>query len=235
MKVLVVDDEPLARGLLIEYLQAYPEVTGVIQAQDGFEALKQLQQEQPDLIFLDIQMPRLTGLEVVELAEDLPAVVFTTAFDQYAVKAFEAEALDYLLKPIAQERFDKAMKKFLAGQQKKIETEKLPSAAEASTRIAVRDRGAIVFVQVDQLIYAEAQDDLVKLVTLNGTFYKTMTLSKLEQSLPQHKFVRVHRSYLIQLGYMQRLEQLGKGSYQALMQNGDKLPVSESGYARLRV
>ncbi len=234
MKVLIVDDEPLARMLLQEYLQTYPQFQEVRQAGDGFEALKQLAAFGPDLVLLDIQMPRLTGFEVLELAENPPPVIFTTAFDQYAIRAFEAAAIDYLLKPIGQDRFDKAIQRFLAGQQPRLDASLLPAPSEVSTRIAVRDRGAVVFVPTDSLLYCEAQDDLVKLVTTTAVYYKTITMAKLEASLPPAKFVRVHRSFILQLGYMDRLEPYGKGSYQAIMTNGDRVAVSEAGYAKLR-
>lgn len=234
MDVLVVDDEPLARQLMLEYLQAYPQITSIRQAGDGFTALKLAQESKPDLMILDVQMPKLTGLEVVELLADPPAVIFATAFDHYAVQAFEAAAIDYLLKPVSQTRFNKAMDRVLAGGANGVKQEMLPSPAEAAHRLAVRHRGAVVLVPVPSIIYIQAEDDLMKIVTADQVYYKTSTLTKLEQSLPAHVFMRVHRSIVVQVGLIQRLEGTGTGSHQALMNNGDRVPVSESGYARLR-
>jgi len=231
MKVLIVDDEPLARMLILEYLKPHQEVTEINQAGDGFEALKAITNSEPDLVFLDIQMPKLTGFEVLELTERKPAVIFTTAFDKYALQAFEAAALDYLLKPIAQDRFDKAFARFLASKPTAIDANQLPSMP--ITRIAVRERGVVIFIPTESILYFEAQDDLVRIVTKQQSHYKTITLAKLEASLPKAQFVRVHRSYIIQIGYLQKLVPYGKSSYQAIMDNGDTVAVSEAGYKML--
>lgn len=234
MKVLLVDDEPLARMLLREYLAPYTQFKEIIEAADGFTALKMVQEEKPDLLLLDVQMPKLTGLEVVELLPTPVPVIFTTAFEQYAVQAFEAAAVDYLLKPIAQNRFNKAIDRFLQGLHPQMDAEKLPAAAEASDRIAVRHRGGVVLVPVKSIIYLQAEDDMVRIITPEQEYLKTITLTKLEQSLPKSQFVRVHRSVIVNLSCMKRIVSTATGSYQAEMSNGQKVSVSDAGYARLR-
>jgi len=173
-KVIVIDDEPLARSIILDYLSNYPEVTVMEECGDGFEAAKAIALHQPDLIFLDIQMPKITGFEVLELLEEKPDTIFTTAFDEYAIKAFEQHAIDYLLKPISQSRFDAAMKKFFLlrnGKGMKPDTQVLQSI-QPLERIVVKTGTKIKIIPVDDIIYLQADDDYVQIHTKEGSFLK---------------------------------------------------------------
>lgn len=239
-KVIIIDDEPLARSIVVEYLQQHPEMEVVQQCGDGFEGLKAIQQHQPDLIFLDIQMPKITGFEMLELIEQPPGVIFTTAFDEYAIKAFESHAVDYLLKPFNQERFDKAIAKW--SEQKASAAEKstqsvVESAAASPSqrhRIVVRNGSKIKIISVADVFYLEAADDYVKIHTQEGYFLKNKTMTHFEQSLDEHLFVRSHRSYIINVQQITRIDQYEKDSHVAVLRSGAKVPVSRSGYGRLK-
>jgi two-component system, LytTR family, response regulator len=240
IKVVIIDDEPLARSIVREYLATYPEVEICAECGDGFEGLKAIAQYKPFLIFLDIQMPKINGFEMLELAENPPAIIFTTAFDEYAMKAFEFHALDYLQKPFSKERFDKAMKKWLAlhkdGRTQLLspalhETVKQP---EERTRIVVREGGNIRIVPVAEVNYIEAYDDYVKIFATKEMFLKKKTMGYYEQTLDARQFVRVHRSYIIQLSQLTKIEPLEKETYQVLLKSGAKIPVSKTGYIRLK-
>jgi two-component system LytT family response regulator len=239
MNVIIIDDEPLARSIVKEYLQLYSEVKIVAECNDGFEGLKAIQQYEPDLIFLDIQMPKINGFEMLELIEDPPAVIFTTAFDEYAIKAFESNAVDYLLKPFSKERFDKAIQKYL--QQQKPSSEKtgavLESAAQSAVqqnRIVVKDGSKIKIIPVAQIHYLEAADDYVKIFTAEGSFLKKKTMSYFEQSLSAFQFVRVHRSYIVSTQLITRIDAYEKDGHLLLLSTGAKLPVSKGGYTKLK-
>src|SRR6201992_1979313 len=182
-RVLIIDDEPLARMVVLEYLQGFKDEIEVIQeCNDGFEGLKAIQQHQPDLIFLDIQMPKINGFEMLELVEQPPAVIFTTAYDEYAIKAFEAHAVDYLLKPFSKERFDKAVQKFLEQQinivEKPLPAQLLESASQTpaqSQRVVIKIGTKIKIIPVQDIFYLEAADDFVKIHTAEGSFLKNKT------------------------------------------------------------
>ncbi|OSZ73591.1 DNA-binding response regulator [Chitinophagaceae bacterium IBVUCB2] len=239
-KVIIIDDEPLARSIVIEYLQNHPELEVVQQCGDGFEGLKAIQQYQPDLIFLDIQMPKITGFEMLELIEQPPGVIFTTAFDEYAIKAFESHAVDYLLKPFNQERFDKAIARW--SEQKAAVAEKstqgvLESAASSPSqrhRIVVRNGSKIKIISVSDVQYLEAADDYVKIHTQEGYFLKNKTMTHFEQSLDEQQFVRSHRSYIVNVQQITRIDPYEKDSHVAILRSGAKVPVSRSGYGRLK-
>lgn len=240
MKVIIIDDEPLARSIVREYLQSFPEMEIVAECGDGFEGLKSIQQLQPDLIFLDVQMPKINGFEMLELVDDPPAVVFTTAFEEYALKAFESQAVDYLLKPFSKERFDKAMLRWqqqsLAERQQTAQ-EALQLAAQQSqqqNRIVVKDGSKIRIIPAMQIHYLEAADDYVKIHTAEGVFLKNKTMSYFEQILAPDQFVRIHRSYLVQVSLITRIDPYEKDSHLVVLSVGVKLPVSRSGYARLK-
>jgi two-component system LytT family response regulator len=239
-KVILIDDEPLARQLVKTFLKTFAQMEVVAECANGFEGFKAIQELQPDLIFLDVQMPRLNGMEMLELIENPPAVIFTTAFDEYAMKAFEMNAADYLLKPVTRERFDKAIKKWLnikATAQKQPDNEKLfstPVVEGYQNRIVVKDNGMIRIIPEQNIQYVEASDDYIKIVTPAGTFLKKNTLSHLEQTLDPQKFVRVHRSYLLPVAQLARIEPYEKDGHIALLQNGAKIPVSKSGMAKLK-
>src|SRR5687767_7122486 len=204
MKVIIIDDEPLARSIVKEYLQKHPELKIIQECNDGFEGVKAIMQHQPDLIFLDIQMPKINGFEMLELVEQPPAVIFTTAFDEYAIKAFESHAIDYLLKPFSKERFDKAVQKWLSQRQTTEEKNKTLiqeeiRQPEERNRVVVKESGNIRIIPVEEIQYIEAYDDYVKIFTMKEMFLKKKTMSFYEHSLDASQFVRVHRSYIVQL------------------------------------
>jgi two-component system LytT family response regulator len=241
MNVIIIDDEPLARSLVLEYLQPYAQVAVVQECNDGFAGVKAIQQHKPDLIFLDIQMPKINGFEMLELIEQPPAVIFTTAFDEYALKAFELHAIDYLLKPFTKERFDKALHKFLH-QQPVTETAPqtqalLETASQSPTqqdRIVVKSGTKIHIIPIHEVTYLEADDDFVKIHTAQGMFMKNRTMQYFEQSLDARQFVRVHRSYMIQVQQVTRIDPYQKDTYTAVLRSGAQIPVSRSGYVKLR-
>jgi two-component system, LytTR family, response regulator len=238
-KAILIDDEPLARQLVRAFLQPYTEIEIAAECADGFEGFKTIQEHQPDLVFLDVQMPRVNGFEMLELLDNPPSVIFTTAFDEYALKAFEAHAVDYLLKPITKERFAKAMQKWLQQaavrkhpQMEQLLQEKVYEGYQH--RIVVKDQGMIRIIVSQDIHYIEACDDYVKIFTKNGNYLKKSTLSHIEQSLDPKQFVRVHRSYLIPVSQLQRIEPYEKDSHIALLQCGAKVSVSKSGMAKLK-
>lgn len=236
IKTLIVDDEPLAAGLVKEFLSAYPQFEVVAICHDGFEALKAVQLFQPELIFLDIQMPKITGFELLELLENPPAVLFTTAFDQYAVQAFDVKGIDYLVKPFSEARFAQAITRFLSQQKTKIVPEAVdyPVSEERNKRIVVRVKNEIKIIQTHEVRYFEAEDDYISIHTQEGKFLKKMTMKQLEESLDPEKFARIHRSFLVNLQEVAGLEPYEKESYLLRLRSGQKIPVSKSGYARLR-
>jgi len=239
MNIVIIDDEPLARSIVKEYLQSYDEIKIIAECNDGFEGLKAIQQHEPDLIFLDIQMPKINGFEMLELIENPPPVIFTTAFDEYAIKAFESNAVDYLLKPFSKDRFDKAIQKYL--HQKKVSPQKteaiLESAAQSpvqQNRVVVKDGSKIKIIPVNQIQYLEAADDYVKIFTAEGSFLKKKTMSYFEQSLQAFQFARVHRSYIVNTQLITRIDAYEKDSHLLLLSTGAKLPVSKAGYSKLK-
>ncbi|MBL8113994.1 MAG: response regulator [Acidobacteria bacterium] len=238
MRALVVDDEVLARRLVVEMLATHPEVTVVGECSNGFEAVKAVSETKPDLLFLDVQMPRLSGFEVLELLEAAPeprpAVIFLTAYDQYALRAFEVNAVDYLLKPFSQSRFDAALDRA------RERVAAVPSAATTLSdaarapgtrldRIAIRDGTTVFVLPLAELSYVRAQDDYVLLVSHEREHLKQQTLASLEAQLPPERFVRIHRSFLLNV---ERLARLEPGT--AVLRDGTKLPVSRTGAQRLR-
>lgn len=239
IKVVLIDDEPLARSVVNEYLQHYPEVTVLQECNDGFEGLKAISQHQPDLIFLDVQMPKINGFEMLELIDQPPSVIFTTAFDEYAIRAFESQAIDYLLKPFSKERFDKAMKKWLSARKAGVETS-VPDLAERSqqpeesNRVVVKKGSNIVIIPVHNIHFIEAFDDYVKIHTKDGFFLKKKTMSYFEKTFDSRQFVRVHRSYLLNIQELTRIEPAEKDNHVALLKSGGKVPLSATGYSRLK-
>jgi two-component system LytT family response regulator len=237
MKAVIIDDEPLARNIVKEYLQSYPDVEVVAECNDGFEGIKSIQQYEPGLIFLDIQMPKINGFEMLELIDNAPTVIFTTAFDEFAIKAFESNAIDYLLKPFSKERFDRAMQKFLhhAGtQQTQLVIETAAQSPAQQNRIVVKDGSKIKIIPIHQVNYLEAADDYVKIVTAEGSFLKKRTMAFFDQSLTPFQFVRIHRSYIINSQLITRIDAHEKDSHLVLLSTGIKLPVSKTGYAKLK-
>ena len=244
MKALIIDDEELARAVVREHLAAYPDVEVVAECANGFEALKAAAEFHPDLIFLDIQMPKLDGFEVLELLEAegrRPAVVFVTAYDQHALRAFEAHAVDYLLKPFSKERFDAALAKaqMLHGAQAMAPppaTELAASARQGKPleRIVVKDGPKVTVIHLDRLDWVQAQDDYVLLRTEGRNLLKQQTLASLESQLDSSRFIRIHRSYLLNLDRLVRIELDTKEHRDAILRDGARLPVSRAGYQRLR-
>ena len=237
-KVIIIDDEPLARSLVKKHLAKHAEFEIIGECGDGFEASKSIIKNNPDLIFLDIQMPRISGFELLEILENPPSVIFTTAFDEFALKAFESNAIDYLLKPFSSERFDKAINKFLTMhpdqvQLKKLLNEVLPQQTDHD-RIVVKNGADIRIVPIAEIIYIEAMDDYVKIFTRNGMFMKKQTLAFYEKQLEEKSFVRIHRSILLNSKELYRIEPGEKDQYLAITKSGKKLSLSRQGYSRLR-
>ncbi|MBI5856345.1 MAG: LytTR family transcriptional regulator DNA-binding domain-containing protein [Sphingobacteriales bacterium] len=239
-KVIIIDDEPLARSIVKEYLQKHPELQLIAECGDGFEGVKTIQQHQPDLIFLDIQMPKINGFEMLELIDQPPAVIFTTAFDEYAIKAFEAHAIDYLLKPFDQQRFDKAIAKWEEQKTKdagNITQELLETASQSpaqNQRIVIKDGSKIKIIPVHEVQYLEAADDYVKVHTKDGYFLKNKTMNHFEQVLDANQFVRSHRSYIVNVQQITRIDPYEKDGHVAVLRSGVKVPVSRNGYGKLR-
>lgn len=244
MKVVIIDDEPLARSIVREYLQKHPQLEIAQECNDGFEGVKAIQQHQPDLVFLDIQMPKINGFEMLELIEQPPAVIFATAFDEYAIRAFEAHAIDYLLKPFNQERFDKAIAKWSEkntaaanATTEKATQDLLETASQSpsqSNRIVVKNGSKIKIIPVHDVQYLEAADDYVKVHTGEGYFLKNKTMNHFEQVLDGQQFVRSHRSYIVNVQQITRIDPYEKDNHVAILKSGVKVPVSRSGYVKLR-
>ncbi|HEU4950356.1 MAG TPA: response regulator [Holophagaceae bacterium] len=240
LRVLIVDDEELARAVVREHLVAHADVEILGEAANGFEAVKLATELKPDLVFLDVQMPKLDGFEVLALLDGPPAVVFVTAYDQHALRAFDAHAVDYLLKPFAKARFDAALDKARRALGARP-TPDLASALQTTARegrpldrIVVKDGAKVTLVPLDRLDYVQAQDDYVLLRTEGRDLLKQQTLSSLESQLDGTRFIRIHRSYILNLDRLVRLEQDSKEHWEALLREGTRLPVSKTGYQRLR-
>lgn len=238
MKIIIVDDEPLARSIIKEYLQGYDDIELIQECNDGFEGIKAIMQHQPDLIFLDVQMPKINGFEMLELIEKPPSVIFTTAFDEYAIKAFDNHAVDYLLKPFNKERFDKALQKWREkGNNPGNQSSLLAVVAKSqpqNNRIVVKTTGKIQIIPVQEIDYLEAADDYVKIITKKGVYLKNRTMNHFEEVLDPQHFVRTHRSFIVNILMISRIDPYEKDSHIAVLQSGVKIPVSKSGYARLR-
>ena len=237
---LVVDDEELARALVLEHLAAHPEIRVLAPCRDGFEAVRTAAETRPDLLFLDIQMPRLDGFDVLELLEPGPAVVFITAHDRHAIRAFEVHAVDYLLKPFSEERFEQA----LARAKARCAAGRAgpdPAALAASARpgpylerLVVKEGTRVTLVPLAKVDYIQAQDDYVLVQTAERGHLKEQTLASLEPRLDPGAFLRIHRSFIVRLDRLARLERAGGDRWVAVLTGGARLPVSRSGHARLR-
>jgi two-component system LytT family response regulator len=250
LRAVIVDDEAPARGLLREYLAAHPDVEVVGECANGFEAVKRIGDLAPDLVFLDVQMPKLDGFEVLELLAPGPAIVFCTAYDEYALRAFEVHAVDYLLKPFGRERLDAALgrvRERIAGAAapgaapgvgRPASAGALSAAARApghfAERLIVRDGAEVHVIPVAQVDLLEAQDDYVAIHAGGKSWLKQQPLSELAETLDPARFVRVHRSYVVPLDRIARIEPWGKDSRVAVLRDGREVPVSRGGYQRLR-
>jgi two-component system LytT family response regulator len=238
MKAILIDDEPLARSLLAELLEDEKDIQIVASCNDGFEGMKAIQEHQPDLIFLDIQMPKITGFELLEILDHPPRVIFTTAYDEYALKAFEVNALDYLLKPVSVERLRKALEKVRSQMSQPAASPaadlKLLQMPEQSQRIVVKDGGHIKIIPLPEVLYIEAADDYVKVTTADKYFLKHQRMAHFEAQLPAHQFVRVHRSYIVNVQHIHKVELYEKENYCVILRNNARIPVSRSGYGKLK-
>lgn len=239
LRVVIVDDEPLARTVIREFLVNHPGVEVAAECGNGFDAVKAVSELSPDLMFLDIQMPKLDGFEVLELLGREIPVVFTTAFDQYALRAFEVHAVDYLLKPFDEPRFAEALSRARARIQAK---ESLPVEALVADarprqapleRVLIRDGSQVHVIPVERIDYVEAQDDYVCFKAEGKDYLKDQTMAAVESLLDPTRFVRIHRSYLLNIERIARVELYAKDSRVAILRDGRRLPVSRAGYTRL--
>ena len=239
IRALLVDDEELARHVLRELLKCHPEVEIAGECANGFDALKAVAEQKPDLIFLDVQMPKLTGFDVLELIGTEIPVVFVTAYDQHAMRAFEVHAVDYLLKPVGRERFEAALTR---AKERVMEKRPMPAELAATARppqqflerVVVRDGTRVTLIPVAKLDYVEAQDDYVALASQGAKHLKQQTIASVEAALDPARFVRIHRSYIVNFERVARIEPYGKDSRLAILSDGTRLPVSRTGYARLK-
>ena len=242
IKALIIEDEAPAREIIKHYLKDYDNIELAGECQDGFSGLKSISEIKPDLVFLDVQMPKLTGFELLEVLDEKPQIIFTTAYDQYAIRAFELNAVDYLLKPFHKERFDEALKKAVTrlsnekikSEQEGEKTLQLPEPQGPINRIVVRKGNSINIIPVTQIKYVEAQDDYVMIYHSNGKALKQQTMKFYDANLPKESFVRIHRSYIVKIEEINRLEPYTKDNYVAVLHSGDKLPVSRAGYKHLK-
>ncbi|MCU0378191.1 MAG: LytTR family transcriptional regulator DNA-binding domain-containing protein [Bacteroidales bacterium] len=242
IRALIIEDESPARELIRFMLKDHPEIEVVGECGDGFCGAKEIKEKRPDLIFLDIQMPKLTGFELLEVLDERPQVIFTTAFDQYAIRAFELNAVDYLLKPFSKERFDGALAKAVSligmESQEPVKIENLiNTATEAEgylTRIVFRKGAGIKIIPLNLISYLAAEDDYVMIYYNEGKALKPKTMKYYEEHLPPTLFLRIHRSFMVNVEHITRLEPYSKDNYVAILKSGEKIPVSRAGYKLLR-
>ena len=245
IKALIVDDEELARLLIRELIKTHQDIEIVAECANGFEAVKAVAEHKPDLIFLDVQMPKLSGFDVLELIGTEIPVIFVTAYDQYAMRAFDVHAVDYLLKPVGRDRFEAALDRAKSrigdksrSAQPTFSATELAAAARAPKqfleRIVIKDGTRVTLISTAKLDYAEAQDDYVALASEGKKHLKQQTIAGLEACLDPQQFVRVHRSYLVNFERVVRIEPYGKDSRLAILADGTRLPVSKTGYTRLK-
>jgi two-component system LytT family response regulator len=243
MRIIIVDDEMLARGVVREYLAEHADMEVVAECANGFEAVKAIIELAPDLVFLDIQMPKLDGFEVAELARNKTRYIFATAFDQYAIRAFEFHALDYLLKPFSQQRFDQALAHARAnlgkgrGERDAAVENMVREAAGRDKplgRVLIRDGAKVHIINADKIEHIEAQDDYVQIRSEGKSYLKNQRMTELEGQLDGERFLRIHRSYIVNIAFVERIEQATKDSHVAILKDGSKIPVSRSGYQKIR-
>lgn len=237
-RCVIVEDEEPARTLLVRYLSEIPDIAVVGQFANGFEGLRGIQELQPDVLFLDVQLPRLSGFELLELLPDPPVVVFTTAYDQYAVRAFESSAADYLLKPYSQQRLRQAVDRALARIREPggpVDSDPASIAPkEILDRVVVRNGNKIQIIPIGEILYLEAQDDYVMLHLKDERHLKERTMRYFEEHLPPDQFVRTHRSWIVQVGIIDQIELYDRENYILKGRDGRQIPVSRSGYQRLK-
>ena len=242
IRTLIIEDEAPAREILQHYLKEMPEIEIVGEAQDGFSGLKAITELNPDLIFLDIQMPKLNGFEMLELIEERPEIIFTTAYDQFAIKAFELNAVDYLMKPFHKERLAEAVQKTVEKLSKYTANKspvseilaKKPENSAPISRIVVKKSNAINIIPVDEIRYFAAEDDYVMIYYSGGKALKQQTMKYYEDNLPREHFVRTHRSYIVKISEIKKIEPYGKDNHVAILHSGERIPVSRSGFSLLK-
>lgn len=242
IRCIIVDDEKPARDLIRHFLSGKDDFEIIGECDNGFDALKMVRELNPDLLFLDVQMPRITGIELLEVLEPIPEVIFTTAYDQYALKAFEMNAVDYLLKPFSSERFNSSLEKAVSRIKAKAEpeikiqqlNEKLQESESRIDRIICKKGSKLFVVPTENIFYFEAQDDYVKIHTEAESYLKEQRMKFYEEHLPDDSFVRVHRSFIVNIDHMRSIEKYSKDTHLIIMKNGDKVRVSSEGYKRLR-
>lgn len=238
IRTILVDDEEPARLIMREYLSAHSNIEIVAECENGFDAVKAVGELHPDLLILDIQMPKLSGFEVLELIDDPPAIIFATAYNEFAVRAFEVHAIDYLLKPFSKERFGEALERA----RKEIETpaplllQPLKQTIQQNPleRVLVKDGTKVHVIPVDRIDYIEAQDDYVSIKTDGKSHLKQQRMAELEKLLNPQKFVRVHRSYILNVERIARIELYAKDSRVAILKDGTKVQISRAGYDKLK-
>ena len=242
VKTILIDDEQPARDIVKYYLKDFSEIEVIGEFADGFTGLKAIQELKPDLVFLDVQMPKLTGLELLELLEQPPLIIFSTAYDQYAIKAFEMNAIDYLLKPFSKERFSLAVQKALllaaSGSTLSTPVKELVKALEESPeylqRIAVKSRHKVSVIPVHDILYLAAEGDYVMIYTKDAHHLKEKTMKYFETHLDAKQFIRIHRSFIVNASFIDRIEYYDKESYSVLLKNNAKLRASTNGYKLLK-
>jgi two-component system, LytTR family, response regulator len=240
IRTIIVEDEELARNLLRSYIKDREDIDLLCECENGFEGVKAINELKPDLVFLDIQMPKITGFEMLELLDHHPEIIFCTAYDQYALKAFEFNAADYLLKPFSKERLLAALEKVKERLEKQVDGEDVVEKItnypkeEFLDRVVVKDRHKIHIIPSDQIRYIESMDDYVLIYTHEGRFTKQKTMRYFETALDPHNFARIHRSYIVRIDQIAQLQQYEKESYVAILHDKSKLKVSKSGYKNLK-
>jgi two-component system, LytTR family, response regulator len=242
IRAIIIDDEELARKVIHRYLSSHPKISVVEESENGFTGLKAINEHKPDLIFLDIQMPRINGFELLELLDYPPAIIFSTAHDEYALKAFEHSAVDYLLKPYSQKRFDEAVARALQRLSEKENLSRnlnllktsLESIKETISRVVVKSGSKLEVIPVEEILLLEAADDYVEIHTATARHLKQKPLSWFEDHLPQDLFIRVHRSFIIAVEQIKALEQYSKESYVAVLKNNREIGVSKTGLKKLK-
>jgi len=242
IKTIIVDDESLARDLVRNFLSDDSDIEIIGEYSDGFQALKAINSLNPDLVFLDVQMPKLTGFEMLELLDEACNIVFTTAYNEYAIKAFEHNAIDYLLKPFSKERFKDAMlrakERIVNVSRNREAIEKLKKHNDSSTellsRIVVKSRNKIDVIAVSKIRYFEAQDDYVMIYTNDGRHLKQKTMKYFESHLDENEFCRIHRSYLVRIDQIAQLQPYEKDQWIVILKTGESLKVSRNGFKLLK-
>ncbi|NOY37096.1 MAG: response regulator transcription factor [Chlorobi bacterium] len=238
---IIIDDEQPAREVIRRFLKDYPGITILADCEDGFEGVRCILRNKPDLVFLDVQMPRVNGFEMLELLEEKPVIIFSTAYHEYAIRAFEVSAADFLLKPYSKERFAQAIEKALElirSGKKQSSLDKLSGilrdSPEEIHRIVVKKRSGIFIIPVEEIYYLSAQDDYVEIITQEGSFLKKQTMNYYEKHLPAGQFFRIHRSHMINITQIHRIEPYAKNSFKLILHDGTSLPVSRSGMKELK-